>query len=537
MHAFTNLISNKRIRAIIEICALLLCMVVAFTVCGSKQGFHEDEYYSYYSSNRTDGFWVENDKLIDRQTILNEFTVVDGQGDNYSLVKEVQSWDVHPPIYYFILHFVCSRMPGVFNMWQGLGINLFCLGVSLVLMRWLMQIILPDRPYIALLTCMLWGMSGATLSGVVFIRMYMLLTVWVLAVTILHAKEYIRIRDNGTGDNPIHISFYIELAILTFLGFMTHYYFFIWLFFLAVAFNFMNLIRTRKVRDIFIYGVTMVVAFGLCYVFYPAWPAQMFHGQRGAQATGNFVDVSNTLERLAFFGGIVNRIGFGGLLWIALLALVVIICVKRGAGVSETSLMLLCAGLGYFVIVSKTALMLGDSSIRYQMPILGVVYVALVTALVTSLGMSLGEQIKRIPMWLGITIGILLIVFNCVYAIKGNVSFLYPEEEMHREMLSAYPDAQVVYAYDSDPTATWCVWDSTDELLQSRDVFFMAGDQIYEITDERMDVIGSHDQIILYVDNAVDPYDVIHIITAINPQISTMEKLYDHKFCGVYICQ
>ncbi len=108
-------------------CAVFgICLIAALYVCGSKNGFHEDEYYTYYSSNRTQGFWIEDGVPMDRQTILDEFTVVPGEGYNFGLVKEVQSWDVHPPVYYFLVHLVCSFSPGVFSMWQGLIINLIC---------------------------------------------------------------------------------------------------------------------------------------------------------------------------------------------------------------------------------------------------------------------------------------------------------------------------------------------------------------------------------------------------------------------------
>ena len=160
-------------------------MVVAVVCCFNKQGMHEDEFYSYYSSNRTYGPVLED--TVSRDTVMDELTVRDGEGFNYGLVREVQSWDVHPPVYYFILHSVCSMMPGVFSMWQGLWINLACLLISLILMVRLGDKLLPAPSVMTVcLGTLAWGISAATLTGVVFIRMYMLLTVWILAVTLLH---------------------------------------------------------------------------------------------------------------------------------------------------------------------------------------------------------------------------------------------------------------------------------------------------------------------------------------------------------------
>ena len=57
----------------------------------------EDEYYTYFSTNRSLGLYQPDREWQDKQTILDEFAVKEGEGFNYGLVKLVQSWDVHPP--------------------------------------------------------------------------------------------------------------------------------------------------------------------------------------------------------------------------------------------------------------------------------------------------------------------------------------------------------------------------------------------------------------------------------------------------------
>ena len=88
----------------LNICAfamtVVISMIAAVVCCSNKQGMHEDEFYSYYSSNRTYGLIAEG--TVSRDTVMDELTVRDGEGFNFALVKEVQSWDVHPPLYYFI---------------------------------------------------------------------------------------------------------------------------------------------------------------------------------------------------------------------------------------------------------------------------------------------------------------------------------------------------------------------------------------------------------------------------------------------------
>lgn len=481
---------------------VVICMIAAVVCCSRKMGMHEDEFYSYYSSNRTYGLTAEG--TVSRDMIMDELTVRSGEGFNFALVKEVQSWDVHPPLYYFILHFVCSLTPGIFSMWQGLIINLICLFISLLLMKRIGNLLLggsgdsasvtPDtqqkKPGEVLidLTILAWGISAATLTGVVFIRMYMLLTVWILAVTLLHLKK---------NEN---VSFWVILGAVTFCGFMTHYYFFIWLFFLAVAWNIREIAVTKSIRTTLCYGLTMIVSFGLCYIFYPVFPAQMFRGQRGAQATGNFLDPGNTWERITFFAKKINRIGFGGILWV-LAGLTVIMYLLNAGGrrglrrkearrsandprgsvsFSDTGV-LMCALIGYFPVVSKTALMLGDSSIRYVMPVLGILYLCLaagISAGTCGIAETLTHDADR-----GVRYGVIaacvimsvLAVFDLVSDLHGNVSFLYPEKREHMEILSRYPDADVVYAYP--PGQSWVIWADMTELLMFDEIYCIPSDE------------------------------------------------------------
>ncbi len=104
---------------------LLLCMQILLMIYygGKKTGFHEDEYYSYYSTNRTAGLYEPDREWVDRDSFRNEFVVLPGEGFRYGLVATVQSWDVHPPFFYFILHTACSLFPGVFSKWLGIGVN------------------------------------------------------------------------------------------------------------------------------------------------------------------------------------------------------------------------------------------------------------------------------------------------------------------------------------------------------------------------------------------------------------------------------
>ena len=83
---------------------LMLQVIAAFCFCGQKTGYHYDEYYSYYSSNVSLGLGPWSQDWKTGEDIFNEFAVLTGERFNFSKVAEMQSYDVHPPVYYLLLH-------------------------------------------------------------------------------------------------------------------------------------------------------------------------------------------------------------------------------------------------------------------------------------------------------------------------------------------------------------------------------------------------------------------------------------------------
>ena len=93
-----------------------------------------DELYTYYSTNKTAGVFVEDRTWMEGEELRNEFVVLEGEEFRYSVVKMMQSWDVHPPFYYYLIHTVSSLSPGVFSKWQGIVVNLIAYVLSFYLL-------------------------------------------------------------------------------------------------------------------------------------------------------------------------------------------------------------------------------------------------------------------------------------------------------------------------------------------------------------------------------------------------------------------
>ena len=485
-------------------------MAAAFYFCTLKQGFHEDEYYTYYSTARTNGFYVEDGKWMDQETYRNEFVVLPGERFQYGLVKQVQSWDVHPPMYYWVFHTVASLVPGVFSKWIGLSVNLFFHGINLILLTHLSYLVSGRDVKIAYLATVVFGLSPASMSGVVFIRMYEMLTTFVLLCAVLHVRAVQRLQGETEWEKKLSFAKFLGLcAVVTYVGFLTQYYYFIFLFYMALAFCVYLLWRDRNLYKCLWYGLSQTVAFVLAYLTYPSCLGQMFRGQRGAQATENFFNWSNTFERIWFFLDLMNGYVFGYLFFVILIV-VILLAVRvhrRGGmngkeGVKQDGLrlgipfwMLLFAAAGYFLTVSKTALLLGETSNRYQLPVYGIVVFLLFFACRTLWRQAVALTIKQKKYMEKLALLFCLAVVVMAY-LRVDVVFLYPRarEEVALAREQAAKDVPVVYVYK--PGEEWCVWAVADVLMEYDRVYFVSAESEDVITEP---AIANADELVVYL--------------------------------------
>ena len=593
---------SKKLYIVCFIIIWLAQMVTAFYFCTRKQGFHEDEYYTYYSTARTNGFYVEDEQWMSQETYRDEFVVLPGQQFRYGLVKQVQSWDVHPPVYYWVFHTVASLVPGVFSKWIGLSVNLFFQGINLILLAYLSYLISDRNKPLSLIVTLFYGLTPAAISGVVFIRMYEMLTMWVLLCSILHVRAV-------QGLNSAHIAmpnehnsegrrlpdcdgervgayirrlpvrgFLIPIAVVTYLGFLTQYYYFIFLFFIGAAFCIRLLWHARNFWNCLRYGLSQLIAFALAYLTYPSFPGQMFHGQRGAQATENFFDLSNTTERLRFFWNLLDEYVFGKMLVWLLLVLVLLAVTAyalngrrkaayprqrkhgmeetqqkagdirlsqceiqklQGMKVDEAWCLLAFAVVGYFLAVSKTALLLGDTSNRYQLPIYGIIVLLLFDGIYRLGKMCVSVIVKetsggfeKIIRYFSLVIVPVCLVVDLVGLIGNRVVFLYPEDEQQVEFARdrAAAGTPAIYLYQIG--AEWCIWDVTNELLEYSEVYFASTDSVNAMNDEK---IRQAESLVVYVADGADVDAQLGRILESNSGLTEYQELmFEEKYCDVY---
>lgn len=547
-------IDNKIGMRIAVIALLILQLIVLFCYGNRKSGFHEDEFYSYYSTNKTAGLFVDDRQWQARDNFRNDFVVLEGEQFRYDVVKQMQSWDVHPPLYYYLLHTVCSLFPGVFSKWLGISVNLVGFVLSFFLLFYLVWSCIrtgdsdirdvrqeqrnPLRAwYFAFAVCLFWGFSAAVVSGVMFIRMYQWLTVFVLACACLHIKA---LKEEKFGS-----SFFIPLGIVVFLGFLTQYYYIIFHFFLGLSSCFL-LLRRKKIKQLLLYGVSCMAGFGCAVIYYPASLSHIFRGYRGTEAVSEFSDVENTWDRLQFFVGLFDDYIMNGTLSIFLLAICLLwitISYKRkqkavvekacatamkenGYPAAQLVGVLLFASLGYFFTVSKTALLLGETSNRYQLPIYGILIFLIMYYLLVPIERFAKDRDVKIPAVLFLTVLLLLDVM----ALRENkVFFLYEEEAPMMEVVKENEETSVIVFYNE--ASADHVWWISDQLMEFSEVYFASQGNADLITDP---IITESEKLLVYVADYEDPKKCLENLLVCNKQLTGYNEIGKKKLWTLY---
>lgn len=521
---------------IMLIITIVLQLAVALCFCMQKQGFHYDENYSYYSSNVTYGLNPPDGDWLSGSTIKEEFCITPGMGFNFPLVAQMQSFDVHPPVYYFLLNIICSLSSGIFSKWQGLILNLIFFVISELLIIAIANKVGNKNKAITWFSLALFGFSPAIISGITFIRMYMLLTSECMALILLHMNMLTDIKNNSSLSR--FVKYLIQIAVTVYIGFLTHYYFAVFAFFVA-AFTTLYLFFSKSTRKIsYIYAITVIAGLLSAVLSYPASLRHIFRGYRGTEAMGAFFDMNNLSDRMGLFVGLIDDYVLNRTFYILLL--IILLAYVQVRFMNKRVSPNLCFGLsfitavGYFAIVMKTALMNYEEAVRYEMPIYGLLIILIVVSLYSLItntspvteGNSRGGQVRRLLF--GVILAITL-VMQVKGLYDGKVLFLYPEEKNEKEFATEHKDDVIIYVYDNDNK--WKMWDNAHELEQYNRIYCIEMNHEGGI-DNRELLEAKHAY--AYVMRYDAGKQLIHRFITDNPNLHTAVLIEERGFADIY---
>ena len=453
-----SLLKNRIWYLLIAVGALLLAAFFG----SRKQGYYIDEYYTYTLSNGTQlGIAIDEGSWQDTGPYLEQLVSSGEENFRFGQVYENNANDVHPPLYYFLIHLVSSFFPGVFSKWIGIGVNLF-LWCFCLLIAYYMSLELcgaggrgglgisnaaaksREREKLSLVAFAAYAFSPAVISGLMLIRMYVQLQLFVMLFALILIKDIKRDEISVRG-------FLLPVFLTGFFGFLTQYYFVIAMFFMTFFYCILLFLRYGKngFRRILAFGLTAL--FSLMATVIP-WRVSIFHifkGYRGADSVSSLMSTTNISSRAALFIGNLNRNVFGGLLpmYCIMLTIGAVMLIKRGKKAVDIiqknprgagMLLLILSSICYFLVIAKIGLKAADASNRYEYPVYGIFIILAVAGDY--------EVSRRIPLIAAHALrsAFMVILLACILGYtQDQVLYLYPQEQILDDLMEENPDAQI----------------------------------------------------------------------------------------------
>ena len=384
---------------------------------------------------------------------FRDYVTVDGSDafDYLSVYFNVKD-DNHPPVHFMLLHTMSSLFSGTLSPWIGCTINLICVGITLWLLlrlgRTLSDIFGMEEQgrLLGILAVLVYGLSTGALASVLLIRMYCLLSCLCVALLSMHVEKW---KEHGFDRSNKGL---IAIAVL---GFLTQYFFLFYCLLLA-AVTTAGLLCSKRIRELWIYIRSMVVAAVIGLVLFPFAIADVFSSGRGVEALDNLASgFAGYGARLLAFARILADRTVGDMLLGAGCATAVVLAVvlwyRRHRG-QETGMtqavrgilcMLIIPVVGYYLLASRMSPYLVD---RYVMPMFPMI--ALLFALLLC---CLGKRLAKASGWkerlVGIGLIALILVVQGLRLASYDGEYLYRGYEQQEQLAEEYASLPCICVY------------------------------------------------------------------------------------------
>ena len=528
-----NFISkNKYIILTILILVSIMCYFIT-----QKNGFHEDEIFSYGSSNykydnvyRWYGYAEADQDILYNQVLQGNLkekisNITKYIKDNSSfqkdenLSKEIpifrtkeeaksylviekndifnyfsvyynQARDVHPPLFYFLVHFISSLFYGIFSKYIIFILNLIFFVSSLFIIKKIMKELKHDE--LTIPAMILYGASIGCISTVMFQRMYMMMTFFGLCYLYLTL-------------NLINNNFEIKKKrwwiITILLGFLTQYYFCVYIIILFILVS-IYLLLHKQFKKWFKYLSVHIIPAISGIMFYPFSIEDIFFSYRGLGGTNEHT--KTIMENINYyFTQIYELFGFKNILVFIIVILIFILIfklIKRNLQkISKEQLykmlILIIPIFIYILIMSKISPFLGEKyTSRYIMILFPTIAISIIY-LFTFI-------FKKHTLLITLLFAIILSINGLI---NNTPTYLYKDNKKVMELANANSDKYFVYVFDNYFTHL----SSMPEFATYKESIIL-NNNIHDFNVLNTDKLKNSDEFILCIKNWLNQDDVLN---------------------------
>ena len=319
--------------------ALIIILLVGNVIYWGtqKEGFHLDEMLSYEQVGNTDYPKPQYDRpgepCMDTwhgREYYEDYLVVspDEAFDIIAFYWSASRNGSHPPLYLVLFGlFISAVSQNHFTKWSGLALNIVFFVLSLIIVYDISKRLLKKEK-LALLTVFLSGVSVGMVSISMFIRPYMLLTLFIVAFSDIHVRLLEQDRQSKSSSKE-RVSLYIALALVFIGGALSHYYFLIFAFFLCLVY-WLSLLLAKERRSLIRYTLIITGSFCVYLCMWNNFLRDFFLEKRGREAFHNFLwAVGDYVSVVTNFIRQINLQTMGGYFIRLFVVLVVAVIIKK----------------------------------------------------------------------------------------------------------------------------------------------------------------------------------------------------------------
>ena len=508
---------GKKGNNIILIGILFVQILFMIFYCDMKKGFFVDEIWSYGLANSYYHAQIWEDGELDNAEIKPEIfkdylTVNKGEEFKFGSVIYNQTHDSHPPLFYFVLHAISSCFPGKFSKWFGLIPNLFYYAITIIFLYKIGRLVSQNK-YFAFFPVIFYGFSIAAVNTVIYVRMYMLLTMWCMIFAYEHLKIILK--------KEIKNSDLLNIIISTFGGIFTHYYFAIFAFPLVVI-QMIWMIMRKDWKMVIKYALSGGIGGSTAIIFYPTilknlTGAGVSHSQTTIENMHNF---SDWFIRIKQFWKIASDEMFGSIFTIIILISIFLILayiithilfemkleynanqyeiiiknrrILKTITVKRESYLILdvvVCSIFVFAIASKISPWQVDRYIMNLFPFFSLIFCWVIYCIYN---IWIKNEIKRV-----IVIIISLLIVGRLTYYTNDPCYLYPEGDNNIAISKEYSDTSCVYIY----TLSYIMVSEGLELQNYNRLYQM---NYKEIDENIPNVSIENSKLVVYIDKILD---------------------------------
>lgn len=428
----------------------------------------------------------------------------------YDSVYYNQAQDVHPPLYYYLIHTICSLFPGQFSKWFGIIPNILLFIGSQLLVFQMGNTITKNR-FFSLALVIFYGFSWGIINNTVYIRMYGMLSFWAILAFYLHVKLTDRFSYKT-----------LCLILLTaWLGILTQYYFLVYQFFVSVGFC-AYLLWNQKRKELIQYSAGFLFVLILVVAYFPPMIDQIM-GKTGNQGQAAFQNLlkSSYVDRINTFSHIVSKDLFGAhIVWVAkgycMLFLLQGIskifnirckwnrkCIELSANISHNEmaarhefqstdflvLYMLFVSFSYFALISKIAPYFASRYFVIIYPLISFIFVYLLSKL-SSLFTQKGFAV------VGITC---IISFLCAFNTYNKINLFGFNRDLDKVEKVIYEEHKdIAFLVISQGKYWWPAINQTFTMRKTNQSYMLAKDELPQLGNILESYNKTHNKVLVY---------------------------------------